>query len=45
MPHLRPRAHRGALLFPIAFALAATLSAAPAAAQGSTGTITIQSDH
>src|SRR3954469_11089742 len=36
MPHLRPRAHRGALLLSIAFALAATISAAPAAAQGST---------
>ena len=36
MPHLRPRAHRRALLLPIAFALAATISAAPAAAQGST---------
>jgi L-ascorbate metabolism protein UlaG (beta-lactamase superfamily) len=36
MPHLRPRAHLGALLLRIAFALAATISAAPAAAQGST---------
>src|SRR3954468_10940384 len=36
MPHLRPRAHRGALLLSIAFALAATISTAPAAAQGST---------
>jgi L-ascorbate metabolism protein UlaG (beta-lactamase superfamily) len=36
MPQVRSGAHRGALLVPIALALAATLSATPVAAQGST---------